>query len=107
MADRAKFEAQSQIRSLIDSPETPPQTKRELEVVERNLIAQVPDTWIYRAVVVTLGSVVLLTVVGGIMLEFISTIAAPRTLPQAIVSIGSAAIGALAGLLAPSPASGK
>ena len=106
MADRAKFEAQSQIRSLIDSPETPPQTKRELEVVERNLIAQVPDTWIYRAVVVTLGSVVLLTVVGGIMLEFFS-IAAPRTLPQAIVSIGSAAIGALAGLLAPSPASGK
>ncbi|WP_147127362.1 hypothetical protein [Shimia ponticola] len=61
------------------------------------------DVWIYRAVVVMLGITVLMTVAGGIYLEFFGQGDDAIELPQGVVSIGSAAIGALAGLLAPSP----
>jgi hypothetical protein len=58
------------------------------------------DVWIYRIVVSALGSVVLASVIGGIILAMAS-----KTTPQVLVALGSAAVGALAGLLAPSPAS--
>ena len=59
------------------------------------------DVWIYRTVVFVLGITVIATVLGGI---FLATKAdANIKLPDAIVAIGSAAVGALAGLLAPSP----
>jgi hypothetical protein len=59
------------------------------------------DIWIYRAVVAVLGVTVIATVFGGI---YLATKADTNIkLPDAIVAIGSAAVGALAGLLAPSP----
>jgi hypothetical protein len=59
------------------------------------------DLWIYRVVVCVLGFTVIATVIGGI---FLAMKADPNIkLPDAIVAIGSAAVGALAGLLAPSP----
>jgi hypothetical protein len=59
------------------------------------------DLWIYRVVVGVLGVTVVVTVFGGI---FLALKADPNIkLPDAIVAIGSAAVGALAGLLAPSP----
>lgn len=61
------------------------------------------DVWIYRAVVVILGTAVLCTVIGGIALTFVGRGDAKMAIPEAIVAIGSAAVGALAGLLAPSP----
>ena len=61
------------------------------------------DVWIYRAVVVVLGLVVLGTVFGGLYIAIIGHGAVDMKLPDAIVAIGSAAVGALAGLLAPSP----
>jgi hypothetical protein len=61
------------------------------------------DVWIYRAVVVILGAAVLCTVVGGIALVFAGHGDPKMAIPEAIVAIGSAAVGALAGLLAPSP----
>ena len=60
----------------------------------------IPDTRVYRIVVWVLGIVALMTVAGGITLAFFPS---SQGLPQAVVSIGSAAVGALAGLLAPSP----
>ena len=60
------------------------------------------DLWIYRWVVVVLGLIALITVIGGLM---ISVLIANASLPDAIVALGSAAVGALAGLLAPSPKS--
>jgi uncharacterized integral membrane protein len=60
------------------------------------------DVWIYRAVVVILGLAVLVTTFGGIGLAFLGN-AQNYKLPAEIVAIGSAAVGALAGLLAPSP----
>jgi hypothetical protein len=60
------------------------------------------DLLIYRIVVCVLGITVLATVFGGIYLATKAD-AANIKLPDAIVAIGSAAVGALAGLLAPSP----
>ena len=59
------------------------------------------DAWIYRMVVAFLGFTVLVTVVGLIVLA--ATGKSPA--PEGLVALGSAAVGALAGLLAPSPAS--
>ena len=56
------------------------------------------DKFIYRAVVVTLGMVVLFTTVIYAFLAFSKII-----IPEALVALASASIGALAGLLAPSP----
>src|SRR5260370_38660807 len=63
------------------------------------------DRWIYRAVVIILGLAVLATVFGGLTLVLVLHSDPNIKLPDAIVAIGSAAVGALAGLLAPSPVS--
>ena len=57
------------------------------------------DVWIYRMVVGALGLTVLTGVIGAIALAMYG-----KDIPQLLVALGSAAIGALAGLLAPSPA---
>lgn len=59
------------------------------------------DVWIYRMVVASLGLVVLIAIIGSIILAM-----AGKSNPEVLVALGSAAVGALAGLLAPSP-SGK
>lgn len=56
------------------------------------------DPWIYRIVVSVLGLVVLAAVIGAIVLGFQWI-----TIPETLTALGSAAVGALAGLLAPSP----
>jgi len=65
--------------------------------------APIPDTVVYRLVVISIGLALLIVVIGGLALVFMNG----KDLPAALVSIGSAAIGALAGLLAPSPVSQK
>jgi hypothetical protein len=57
------------------------------------------DVWIYRMVVGALGLTVLLAMGGSIVLGYKSL-----AFPDASLALGSAAVGALAGLLAPSPA---
>ena len=56
------------------------------------------DVWIYRLVVGALGLVVLLAILGAIILTLKG-----QTVPDVLTALGSAAVGALAGLLAPSP----
>jgi hypothetical protein len=56
------------------------------------------DVWLYRLVVALLGAVALASIVGAIMLSF-----ADRNVPDFVVALASAAVGGLAGLLAPSP----
>lgn len=58
------------------------------------------DIWVYRIVVITLGLSVLASLVGGILLA-----TQDRQPPELLVALGSAAVGGLAGLLAPSPIS--
>jgi hypothetical protein len=56
------------------------------------------DVWLYRMVVVVLGLTVVASVIGTIALAM-----AGQSTPELIVALGSAAVGGLAGLLAPSP----
>lgn len=56
------------------------------------------DVWIYRVVVISLGAAVVFAVLGANGLA-----AADKESPELLVALGSAAVGALAGLLAPSP----
>lgn len=62
------------------------------------------DRFVYRFVVVVLGTLVLsvAALASGVALHPGDP---PRRVPDVLVSLGSAAIGALAGLLAPSPVS--
>jgi hypothetical protein len=57
------------------------------------------DKWVYRIVVISLSLTVLGALVGAIVLEMAKNISPPDLL----VALGSAAVGALAGLLAPPP----
>ena len=63
------------------------------------LTALTSDKWIYRIVVLALGIAVLVGMLGLIVLSWKDV----TNLPQGLVAIASAAVGALAGLLAPSP----
>ncbi len=59
------------------------------------------DVWVYRIVVGTLGLAVLIALIGAIVLAKNGT-----DTPTILTAIGSAAVGALSGLLAPSPMKG-
>jgi hypothetical protein len=59
---------------------------------------RITDRWIYRIVVMALGSTVVLSVVGGIGLGIVG-----HPIPDGVIALGSAAVGALAGLLATPP----
>jgi hypothetical protein len=97
MPDNDLRKSLSQLTSRSDIP----QDARDIiaSAIQRSPLAV--DVWIYRAVVIVLGFVVIGTVFGGLALVIVGH--GELKLPDAIVSIGSAAVGALAGLLAPSP----
>ena len=56
------------------------------------------DKWIYRIVVLVLGATILAVVAGAFVLKLYD-----KAIPDVLVAIGTGAIGAIAGLLAPSP----
>jgi VIT1/CCC1 family predicted Fe2+/Mn2+ transporter len=59
------------------------------------------DAWIYRIVVCVLA-LAILGAVGGAIVRAMNG----RAIPEVLLAVGSGAVGALAGLLAPSPAVG-
>lgn len=65
------------------------------------------DVWIYRIVVGALAIVVIVAVIGALYLTAQSSTTYAYAVPDAVLALGSAAVGALAGLLAPSPTSKK
>lgn len=75
--------------------------RKEAIKVARIEDALTSDKWVYRIVVLTLGGSLLSTTIGAIVLAARDPNA---DLPQILVAIVSGCIGALAGLLAPSPA---
>jgi hypothetical protein len=83
---------------------TPAETKAVVQEAREEAVQQtgIPDTLIYRITVSVLGLAVLAVIVAQLWI----TLASPTTdIPEGLIAIGSAAIGALAGLLAPTPAS--
>jgi hypothetical protein len=86
-------------------------SQEEREYVNRaiNMLSQralANDKWTYRMVVAFLGVVAVLTVIGGFVLVGVNGFELhpnKSPIPSGLVALGSAAIGALAGLLAPNP----
>jgi hypothetical protein len=69
----------------------------ELEARRRS---EIPDTFVYRATVIVLG----VSVVTVVIAQFTLALRGQASIPDGLIAIGAAAIGALAGLLAPTPA---
>ena len=65
------------------------------------------DPWIYRIVVGALGFAVITIILGILILFLTDKIEDDKGVPTIFTAIGSAAIGALAGLLAPSARNSK
>ena len=65
-----------------------------------------PNTLIYRIVVGSLGLVVMMITLGIVWRVAFGTPVKDADIPTILTALGSAAIGALAGLLAPSPSRG-
>jgi hypothetical protein len=63
----------------------------------------IPDNWIYRIVVGSLGFVVVVITLGIVWRVASGNTVEDKNIPTILTALGSAAIGALAGLLAPSP----
>lgn len=77
--------------------------KDPLKVSQQFELQPINDKWVYRLVVASLGLTILIIIVGVIVLMSNSSITNDATVPTIFTALGSAAIGALAGLLAPSP----
>lgn len=66
---------------------------------ERETAAWVGDKKLFRIAVGVLGALALIAAIGSIVLVSVG-----KVTPEVLVSLGSAAVGALVGLFAPSPA---
>ena len=100
MANNVKETLQNLIQQVTnDNSLSSDQKVKLLESLQTLSIPLQSDRWIFRLVVAFLGLTVLLTVLGG----FYLSIKTAATIPEGLIALGSAAVGALAGLLAPSP----
>lgn len=97
-------EAKTELYSLAKRTDIPEDVRKTISTTLDKVRTPLhTDVWIYRAVIIILGVTVCATVFGGIYIAIIAKGDATIKIPDAIVAIGSAAVGALAGLLAPSP----
>jgi hypothetical protein len=106
---------------MSNTPDTPP-THAEATSFSRGFdygIAQgdsqaiqkekiIASTELYRYVLLILGAAIILVIlVTGFLLWKGMGLATPPVIPDGLIAIGSAAVGAIAGLLAQPPAAGK
>lgn len=93
------------VRELLDEVKRDPALEQEIKNdpagALARLAAPIPDTKVYRIVVTALGLAVLIALIGSIILVY-----KDKTNLEVLTALGSAAVGALAGLLAPSPTNG-
>jgi hypothetical protein len=93
-----------QISEVAAAAVADPEFRKTLEddpVTTMQTLAAMPlqsDVWIYRVVVVALALVAMTAIAGGIGLAVYG-----KTTPEGVIALGSTALGAIAGLLAPSP----
>lgn len=108
---------ETQFDDLEDLKKTLPNSQRLLEAFKTDPVRTLDqiqfkapldsDVWIYRIVVFSLGVTIVSIIAGVIVLIAIGKVTDDTKVPTILTAIGSAAIGALAGLLAPSPKSVK
>jgi hypothetical protein len=94
------------VEDLAELVRTDPALAKEIQSRPAEAIAELAaplerDVWIYRIVVGALSLVAVLSIVGAIVVAVGTN---DTQVPDAVVALGSAAVGALAGLLAPQAA---
>ncbi len=90
---------------LSTSPEIQEEFKEDPQkAIQQFSDSPIPDNWIYRIVVGSLGLVILIITFGIVWRVASGDDLEDKNIPTILTALGSAAIGALAGLLAPSPA---
>jgi hypothetical protein len=75
-----------------------PELQKLAKEAEKATPAYINDPWLYRIAIIVLGSLAIMAAVGSLILTVNG-----RTTPEVLVALGSAAVGALVGLFAPSP----
>ncbi len=87
--------------SLLETIKEDPQKvlKQQAAIANETVRALEGDIWIYRLVVSFLGALAILVACGIIAIIVING----KTPSEGLVALGSAAVGSLAGLLAPTP----
>lgn len=111
-SDDIRQSAELLVDLVLKSPGMLDQVRAHPEVTLRKLAAQatqhlpppalVQDRWIYRIVVGALGLVSLTAAAGAIYLTAMAGPEGKLQIPDVLTALGAAAIGAMAGLLAPS-----
>src|SRR6476620_5922350 len=92
------------IASLSTAVESDPDLEQKMKDDPKatlKTIAALPlqsDVWIYRGVILALGFAICSTIAASAVLAFYG-----NTLPEGMASLAATAVGAMAGLLAPSP----
>jgi cytochrome c biogenesis protein CcdA len=90
---------------LVSNPELQSKFKQDpvnaIQQIQQNPLST--DKWIYRIIVLSLGITIIFVIIGVIVLIAMDKISGDQQVPTILTAIGSAAIGALAGLLAPPP----
>lgn len=87
---------------LTNNPELQAEFKNDPVNAIQKFQSTLPDNWVYRLVVGSLGLAILLVIIGVIVLASSVKTVEP-TVITLFTAIASGAVGALAGLLAPSP----
>lgn len=97
-----------QVSEVAAAAQADPEFRKKLEddpMTTMQTLASMPlqsDVWIYRVVVGALGFVAITAILGGLVLAFWG-----KATPEGVIALGSTALGAIAGLLAPSPGRGN
>lgn len=68
----------------------------EPQSIPESIVKRREAITLYQVAVIALAAIGLLAVVGGIVLSFFS-----RAIPESVIVLGSVAVGALAGMVAP------
>src|SRR4051794_26057584 len=89
---------------IANNPEIQQAFKDDPIKASQQLTQLLPDNWVYRMVVGSLGVSILLVIIGIIILS-LSSYQIDPTVSTLFTAIASGSVGALAGLLAPQPKS--
>lgn len=83
---------------VAQDPQLADEIKQDPAGTIARVAAPVPNTTVYKIVVTALGLAIIIAMIGAITLTYYG-----KGNPEMLTAIGSAAVGALAGLLAPTP----
>lgn len=87
----------SAVKSVVSDSGIADSEKAAILDAVKNASEPLPDTWVYRIVVIALGFAIFVPLVGPLVTD-------QQDVIQVLLPIATGALGALAGLLAPSPA---